>query len=371
MRAGVAGLPATARRIASTSASASSSRSASRIRQLRQLRGRCERVAGALEQAQDDQARVQLIQPGLVLLGGPLRHAVGTAAGRRDDAGGDVAEVGRRLSVPLGGLAGRHVGRIACLRSGPRIRRFGALRHPSGIRRGDRLNLPGNPVIDRRLDGAVRRIGDLPAVRRQVELRRLDLIESLERVGNRRWRRHFEHQRRLGGGRRGRLLDRSGLLGNRGRRRRCRRRCGTTRRTRAAGDDHHRNDAENPAADGHTVSLRVSVDARGRWVRRRPTGGRTASVRAGPSAPEILTAVWLATPMTRESLGDYIRGVVVARRAEEGADTFNVCLRSVHDDCWPFPAGVAVAPLPVVAVDLADSLNARERRVGGELPGRQ
>ena len=55
---------------------------------------------------------------------------------------------------------------------------------------------------------------------------------------------------------------------------------------------------------------------------------------------------------------------------EEGADTFNVCLRSVQDDCWPFPAGVAAAPLPVVAVDLADSPNARERRVGDELLGR-
>ena len=52
---------------------------------------------------------------------------------------------------------------------------------------------------------------------------------------------------------------------------------------------------------------------------------------------------------------------------EGGAATFNVCLRIVHDDCWPFPDGNSVAPLPVVAVDLADSLNARERRLGAEL----
>lgn len=52
---------------------------------------------------------------------------------------------------------------------------------------------------------------------------------------------------------------------------------------------------------------------------------------------------------------------------EEGPATFNVCLRIVHDHCWPFPDGNSVAPLPVVAVDLADSLNARERRLGAEL----
>ena len=52
---------------------------------------------------------------------------------------------------------------------------------------------------------------------------------------------------------------------------------------------------------------------------------------------------------------------------EEGADPHNVCLRTVSDACWPFPPGAAAAPLPVVAVDLAESPNARERRLGAEL----
>lgn len=55
---------------------------------------------------------------------------------------------------------------------------------------------------------------------------------------------------------------------------------------------------------------------------------------------------------------------------EEGARNFNVRLRVVQDACWPFPPGAAAAPLAVVAVDLADSSNARERRLGVELLGR-
>jgi hypothetical protein len=54
---------------------------------------------------------------------------------------------------------------------------------------------------------------------------------------------------------------------------------------------------------------------------------------------------------------------------EERADTFNVRLRTVQDACWPFPPGAVAAPLPVVAVDLAESPNARERRLGVELLG--
>ncbi|MYI55593.1 MAG: helix-turn-helix domain-containing protein [Acidimicrobiia bacterium] len=52
---------------------------------------------------------------------------------------------------------------------------------------------------------------------------------------------------------------------------------------------------------------------------------------------------------------------------EEGADPHNVRLRTVQDDCWPFPPGAVAAPLPVVALDLAESLNARERRLGAEI----
>ncbi|MCY4103974.1 MAG: hypothetical protein OXG55_12065 [bacterium] len=55
---------------------------------------------------------------------------------------------------------------------------------------------------------------------------------------------------------------------------------------------------------------------------------------------------------------------------EERADTCNVRLRAVQDACWPFPPGTAAAPLAVVAVDLAESPNARERRLGVELLGR-
>ena len=55
---------------------------------------------------------------------------------------------------------------------------------------------------------------------------------------------------------------------------------------------------------------------------------------------------------------------------EEGADPHNVRLRTVPDACWPFTPGAAAAPLPIVAVDLAESPNARERRLGAELLAR-
>ena len=55
---------------------------------------------------------------------------------------------------------------------------------------------------------------------------------------------------------------------------------------------------------------------------------------------------------------------------EEGVDPCNVRLRTVQDACWPFPPGAAAAPLPVVAVDLAESPNSRERRLGAELLAR-
>ena len=55
---------------------------------------------------------------------------------------------------------------------------------------------------------------------------------------------------------------------------------------------------------------------------------------------------------------------------EEGADPHNVRLRTVQDASWPFPPDAAAAPLPVVAVDLAESPNARERRLGAELLAR-
>ena len=91
---------------------------------------------------------------------------------------------------------------------------------------------------------------------------------------------------------------------------------------------------------------------------------------AASAAPEHRLALAGSGPLDAYVRAGELEHLLRQVPMEEGADTFNVCLRSVHDDCWPFPAGVAVAPLPVVAVDLADSPNARERRVGSELLGR-
>lgn len=91
-------------------------------------------------------------------------------------------------------------------------------------------------------------------------------------------------------------------------------------------------------------------------------------VRTGAStAPEHNLGLAGAGP-----LDAYVRGSELERLLEEvpmeqDAGTFNVRLRTVPDACWPFPSGAAAAPLAVVAVDLAESSNARERRLGVEL----
>ena len=98
---------------------------------------------------------------------------------------------------------------------------------------------------------------------------------------------------------------------------------------------------------------------------------RPGVVRTGASAaPEHGLGLAGAGP-----LDAYLRAAELERLLEEvpmeeRADTFNVRLRAVQDACWPFPPRASAAPLAVVAVDLAESPNARERRLGVELLGR-
>ena len=72
----------------------------------------------------------------------------------------------------------------------------------------------------------------------------------------------------------------------------------------------------------------------------------------------------------------YVRGsevdVLVDQFAlERGAGRWNVTLRVVDDEVWPFEADQRVASGVVVAVDLLDSADERSRRAGAELLGRQ
>ena len=98
---------------------------------------------------------------------------------------------------------------------------------------------------------------------------------------------------------------------------------------------------------------------------------RPGVVRTGASAaPEHGLGLAGAGP-----LDAYVRAGELGRLLEEvpmeeAAGTFNVRLHTVQDACWPFPPGAAAAPLAVVAVDLAESPNARERRLGVDLLGR-
>ena len=97
----------------------------------------------------------------------------------------------------------------------------------------------------------------------------------------------------------------------------------------------------------------------------------TGVVRSGASA-----AIEHGLPLVGGGpLNAYVRSGELARLLEEvpmeeGADPCNVRLRTVQDACWPFPPDAVTAPLAVVAVDLAESPNARERRLGGELLAR-
>ena len=91
---------------------------------------------------------------------------------------------------------------------------------------------------------------------------------------------------------------------------------------------------------------------------------------AASAAPEHALGLAGAGPLDAYVRAGDLEHLLKQVPTEEGADTYNLCLRSVRDDCWPFQAAAAVAPLAVVAVDLAGSSNARERRVGGELLGR-
>ena len=113
-----------------------------------------------------------------------------------------------------------------------------------------------------------------------------------------------------------------------------------------------------------------------RWFYAHPSSVPRIAARPGvvrtaaSAAPEHGLALAGSGPLDAYVRAGELEHLLEQVPMEEGADTYNVCLRSVQDDCWPFPAAAAVAPLPVVAVDLADSPNARERRVGGELLGR-
>ncbi|MXZ29700.1 MAG: helix-turn-helix domain-containing protein [Acidimicrobiia bacterium] len=97
---------------------------------------------------------------------------------------------------------------------------------------------------------------------------------------------------------------------------------------------------------------------------------RPGVVRTGASAaPEHGLGLAGAGPLVA-----YVRAEELARLLEdvpmeERAGNLNVCLRAVQDVCWPFPSDVSVAPLPVVAVDLAESPNVRERRLGLKMLG--
>ena len=52
---------------------------------------------------------------------------------------------------------------------------------------------------------------------------------------------------------------------------------------------------------------------------------------------------------------------------EERSERPNLVLRVVGDAHWPFPAGTAVAPRAVAAIDLLESDDDRARRAGAEL----
>ncbi len=61
---------------------------------------------------------------------------------------------------------------------------------------------------------------------------------------------------------------------------------------------------------------------------------------------------------------------IVRRYAlEENSDRPNLFVRVVRDGDWPFPAGMRVAPVEVVAVDLMEHADSRARRAGRVLAG--
>lgn len=62
-----------------------------------------------------------------------------------------------------------------------------------------------------------------------------------------------------------------------------------------------------------------------------------------------------------------VAGLVDRYALDSDADRFNLIVRVVDDDVWPFDEGVRVAPWPVVAVDLLDADDERSVRAGLEL----
>lgn len=95
---------------------------------------------------------------------------------------------------------------------------------------------------------------------------------------------------------------------------------------------------------------------------------RPGVVRTGASAaPEHRVGLAGAGPLDAYVRASELEPLLEEVPMEEGGETFNVRLRAVQDACWPFLPGAAAAPLAVVAVDLAESSNARERRLGVEL----
>ena len=91
---------------------------------------------------------------------------------------------------------------------------------------------------------------------------------------------------------------------------------------------------------------------------------------AASAAPEHGLALAGAGPLDAYVRAGELAALLEEVPMEEGADPHNVRLRTVQDTSWPFPPGAAAAPLPVVAVDLAESPNSRERRLGAELLAR-
>lgn len=139
--------------------------------------------------------------------------------------------------------------------------------------------------------------------------------------------------------------------------------------------------ARHRARERHARGLSELLDqlrerAALRWFYAHPSAvpriaERLGVVRTGASAaPEHGLGLAGAGPLDAYVRADELERLLEEVPMEERTDTFNVRLRSVRDTCWPFPPGADVAPLAVVAVDLAESPNARERRLGVELLGR-
>ena len=118
-------------------------------------------------------------------------------------------------------------------------------------------------------------------------------------------------------------------------------------------------------------SARISAGStptrrRSRGIADRPGVVRTAASRA---APEHGLALAGSGPLDAYVRAGELEHLLRQVPMEEGADTFNVCLRSVQDDCWPSRPGSLLRR----ACGRRRSRrfpNARERRVGGELLGR-